>query len=150
MLKAGMCYGAHGNVGTFSLSRSQGYVARSVIEPGDEESYKQVVVILAICVRDCDPRPRQTAGSKWSIPAPKRKERAMKSPEQVTDDVMGSSVATQVVDVVRHAMFAGAVALPMALLAATDGFESDSDFASAGELWLDVQNRMKVATERNL
>jgi len=74
----------------------------------------------------------------------------MKSPEQVTDDVMGSSVATQVVDGVRHAVFAGAVALPMALLAATDGFESDSDFASAGELWLDVQNRMNVATERNL
>jgi hypothetical protein len=47
-------------------------------------------------------------------------------------------------------VFVGAVALPMALLAATDGFESDSDLASAGELWLDVQNRMKVATERNL
>ena len=107
-------------------------------------------MILAICVRDCGPRHRQTAGSKWSIPVPKRKERAMKSPEQVTDNVMGSSVATQVLDVVRHAMFAGAVALPMALLAATDGFESDCDFASAGELWLDVQNRMKVATERNL
>ena len=84
------------------------------------------------------------------IPAPKRKERAMKSPEQVTDDVMGSSVATQVVDAVRHAVLAGALALPMALLAAADGFESDSDFASAGELWLDVQNRMQVATERNL
>ena len=137
-------------MGTFSLSVSQGYAAQSVIEPGEEESYKQDIVILAVCVSNCDPRPRQTAGIKWSIPAPKRKERAMKSPEQVTDDVMGSSVATQVVDAVRHAVFAGAVALPMALLAATDGFESDSDFASAGELWLDVQNRMQVATERNL
>ena len=150
MLKAWMCYGARGNMGAFSLSRSQGSAFQSVIEPGDAEAYQQVVVILAICVCDCDPRSRQTAGSKWSIPAPKRKERAMKSPEQVTDDVMGSSVATQVLDVVRHAVFAGAVALPMALLAATDGLESDSDFASAGELWLDVQNRMKVATERNL
>ena len=137
-------------MGTFSLSVSQGSAARSVIEPGEEESYKQDIVILAVCVSDCDPRPRQTAGITWSIPGPKRKERAMKSPEQVTDDVMGSSVATQVVDAVRHAVFAGAVALPMALLAATDGFEGDSDFASAGELWLDVQNRMKVATERNL
>ena len=137
-------------MGTFSLSVSQGYAAQSVIEPGDGESYKQDIVILAVYLGNGDPRPRQTAGIKWSIPAPKRKERAMKSPEQVTDDVMGSSVATQVVDVVRHAMFAGAVALPMARLAATDGFESDSDFASAGELWLDVQNRMKVATERNL
>jgi len=76
-------------VGTFSLSGSQGYAAQSVIEPGEEESYKQAVVILAICVCDCDPRPRQTAGITWSIPGPKRKERAMKSPEQVTDDVMG-------------------------------------------------------------
>lgn len=74
----------------------------------------------------------------------------MKSPEQVTDDVMGSSVAAQVVDAVRHAVFAGAMALPMALLAAADGFESESDFASSGELWLDVQHRMQVATERNL
>ncbi len=74
----------------------------------------------------------------------------MKSPEQVTDDVMGSSVVTQVVDAVRHAVFASAVALPIALLAAADSFESDSNFASAGELWLDVQNRMQVATERNL
>jgi hypothetical protein len=145
-----MRYGTRGNVGTFSLSGSQGSAARNVIEPGDEESYKQDIVILAACVSDCDPCPRQTAGSKWSIPAPKRKERAMKSPEQVTDDVMGSSVATQVVDAVRHAVFAGALALPMALLAAADGVESDSDFASAGELWLDVQNRMQVATERNL
>jgi len=40
--------GARGNVGTFSLSRSQGYSARSVIEPGDEESYKQDIVILAV------------------------------------------------------------------------------------------------------
>jgi len=74
----------------------------------------------------------------------------MKSPEQVTDAVMGSSVATQVLNGVRHAVFVGAVALPMALLAATDGFESDSDLASEVDLWLDVQNRMKVATERNL
>jgi hypothetical protein len=46
----------------------------------------------------------------------------MKSPEQVTDDVMGSSVATQVVDAVRHAVFAGALALPMALLADARAF----------------------------
>ena len=74
----------------------------------------------------------------------------MKSPEEVTDDVMGSSVATHVFDAVRHAVFAGALALPMALPAVADGFESDSNFASAGELWLDVQNRMQVATEKNL
>lgn len=74
----------------------------------------------------------------------------MKSPEQVTDDVMGSSVTTHVADAVRHALFAGALALPLALLAAADGFESDSDFASAGELWLDVRNKMQVSTERNV
>lgn len=74
----------------------------------------------------------------------------MKSPGQITDDVMGSSIATHVIDAVRHAVFAGAVALPMAFLAAADGFESDSDFVSAGELWLDVHNRMQVAMERNL
>ena len=74
----------------------------------------------------------------------------MKSPEQVSDDVMGSSITTQAVDAVRHAVFAGAMILPMAFLAAADGFESDSDFSSSGELWLDVQNRMQVATERNL
>jgi len=77
---------------------------------------------------------------------PKRKDRIMKSPEQITYDVIGSSVATHVVDAVRHAVVAGT----LALLAAADGFESDSDFASGGELWLDVQNRMQVATERNL
>lgn len=74
----------------------------------------------------------------------------MKSHDELTDDVVGSNVASHVVDAVRHTVFAGALALPMALLAAADGFESDGDFASAGELWLDVQNRMQVATERNL
>ena len=65
-----MSYGAHGNVGTFLLSGSQGSAFQSVIEPGEEESYKQDIVILAVCVSDCDPSPRQTAGLKWSIPAP--------------------------------------------------------------------------------
>jgi len=137
-------------VGTFSLSRSQGSAARSVIEPGDEEAYKQEVVILAASVRECDPRPRQTAGSKWSIPAPMRKARAMKSPEQVTDDMVGSSVTATVVDMVRHAVFAGAVALPMAILGTMDSVETDSEFASAGEMWLDVQNRMHVAASRDV
>jgi len=39
-------------LGTSSLSRSQGYFARSVIEPGDEESYKQDIVNPAIHVSD--------------------------------------------------------------------------------------------------
>jgi len=74
----------------------------------------------------------------------------MKSQDELTDDVVRSNLVSHVVDAVRHVVFAGAVALPMALLAAVDGFESDSDFASAGELWLDVQNRMQVATEKNM
>jgi len=72
----------------------------------------------------------------------------MKSRLETTDDVLGSSVTASLVGAVRHAVLATAVALPMAMLATLDGFEGESDCASAGELWLDVQNRMKVATER--
>ena len=72
----------------------------------------------------------------------------MKSRQETTDDVLGSSVTVSFVGAVRHAVLATAVALPMAMLATLDGFESESDCTSAGELWLDVQNRMKVATER--
>jgi len=49
---------------------------------------------------------------------------------------------------VRHALFTTTVALPIALIAAVDTFESDSECTSAGELWLDVQSRMRTATER--
>jgi hypothetical protein len=52
--------------------------------------------------------------------------------------------------VVRNAVFTGAIAIPMALASAADGLESDANFATAGELWLDVQNKMQVATERIL
>lgn len=52
MLKALTWHGAHGNVGTFSLSRSQGYSSQSVIEPGDEDSYKQDIVTPALCMSD--------------------------------------------------------------------------------------------------
>lgn len=38
----------------------------------------------------------------------------------------------------------------MALASAADGLQSDANFATAGELSLDVQNRMQVATERIL
>jgi hypothetical protein len=72
----------------------------------------------------------------------------MRSRLETVDQVMGSSVAASLVGAVRHAVLATAVALPMAMLATVDSFESDSECASAGELWLDVQNRMKVATER--
>ena len=72
----------------------------------------------------------------------------MKSRLEMTDDVLGSSVTASFVGAVRHAVLATAVALPMAMLAAADGFESDSECASAGELWLDVQNRMKIAAGR--
>ncbi len=74
----------------------------------------------------------------------------MKSQLEVTDDVVGSSVTATVVDMVRHAVFAGAVALPMAILGVVDGVENESDFASAGEMWLDVQNRMHVAASRDV
>ena len=69
---------------------------------------------------------------------------------ETTDNVLGSSVTATVVDTVRRVMFAGAVFIPMALLAVADGFETNSNFTSAGELWLDVRNRMQVATERIL
>lgn len=72
----------------------------------------------------------------------------MKSRLEMTDDVVGSSVTTTFMGAVRHAVLASAIAVPMAILTAMDGFEGDSECASAGELWLDVQNRMKVATER--
>jgi len=73
----------------------------------------------------------------------------MKSRSEVSDAMVGSNIAADVLSVVRNAVFAGAVAIPMALSAAADGFESDS-YASAAELWLDVQNKMQVATERIL
>lgn len=72
----------------------------------------------------------------------------MKSRIEMNDDVLGSSVTASFVGAVRYAVLATAVALPMAILAATDGFEGDSECASAGELWLDVQNRMKIAAGR--
>jgi len=74
----------------------------------------------------------------------------MKSKLEVTDDVVGSSLTATIVDTVRHAVFAGAVALPMAILGVMDGVENDTDFASAGEMWLDVQNRMHVAADRDI
>ena len=73
----------------------------------------------------------------------------MKSRLEMTDDVVGSSVTANIVDAVRHAVFAGAVAIPMAILGVVDGVETESDFASAGEMWLDVQNRITAAAERN-
>ena len=72
----------------------------------------------------------------------------MKSRLETTDDVLGSSVTVSFMGAVRHAVLATAVALPMAMLAAADSFEGDSECASAGELWLDVQNRMKIAAGR--
>lgn len=51
------------------------------------------------------------------------------------------SATASLVSTMRATVFAGAVALPMAMLAALDGFESDAEFASAGELWLNVQQR---------
>ena len=73
----------------------------------------------------------------------------MKSRLEITDDVVGSNVTATIVDAVRHAVFAGAVAIPMALLGVMDGVETDSDFASAGEMWLDIQNRIDIAADRN-
>jgi hypothetical protein len=73
----------------------------------------------------------------------------MKSRLEMTDDVVGSSVTATIVDAVRHAVFAGAVAIPMAILGVVDGVETESDFASAGEMWLDVQNRITAAADRN-
>jgi hypothetical protein len=34
-------------------------------------------------------------------------------------------------------------------LGVVDGVETESDFASAGEMWLDVQNRITAAADRN-
>ena len=65
-----------------------------------------------------------------------------------TDEAFSSGVKASMLDSIRHAVLATAVALPMAVLAAMDGFENDSEATSAGELWLEVQNRMTVATER--
>ena len=71
----------------------------------------------------------------------------MKSRIEATDDAVGSSVTASFVGAVRHAVLATAVALPMAMLATMDNFESDFDCASAGELWLDIQNRMRAVSE---
>lgn len=70
--------------------------------------------------------------------------------ELKTDEALGSSVKASLLGTVRHAVFATAVSLPMAMVAAMDTFESDSEAASAGELWLEIQSRMTVATERIL
>ena len=48
----------------------------------------------------------------------------MKSRLEMTDDVVGSSVTATIVDAVRHAVFAGAVAIPMAILGVVDGVET--------------------------
>lgn len=72
----------------------------------------------------------------------------MNADVEKADEVVGSSVKASLLGTVRHAVFATAVALPMAMLAAMDDFESDSEAASAGELWLEVQSRMTVAAER--
>ncbi len=67
---------------------------------------------------------------------------------QKADEAMKTSVTASFLGTVRHAVFATAVALPMAMLAGGECFESDADCASAGELWLEVQSKMTVATER--
>lgn len=74
----------------------------------------------------------------------------MKTRSEASEAAVGTSVSADVLSVVRNAVFAGALAIPMALASAADGLESDGDFATAGELWLDVQNKMQVATERIL
>ena len=74
----------------------------------------------------------------------------MKTRSDMSEAAVETSVAADVLSVVRNVVFAGAIAIPMALASAADGLEGDSDFASAGELWLDVQNKMQVATERIL
>jgi hypothetical protein len=74
----------------------------------------------------------------------------MKTRSETSESAVGTSVSADVMSVVRNAVFAGALAIPMALASAADGLESDSEFATAGELWLDVQNKMRVAAERIL
>ena len=74
----------------------------------------------------------------------------MKTRSEASDAAVGTNVAADVLSVVRNAVLASAIARPRALAAAADGFESDSEFASAGELWLDVQNKLQVAAERIL
>jgi len=64
-----------------------------------------------------------------------------------TDEAFGSGMTASFLDTVRHAVFATAVALPMGMLLAVDGFENDSEAASAGELWLEVQSRLTVAAD---
>ena len=39
----------------------------------------------------------------------------MKTRLEISDDVVGSSVTANVMDTVRHVMFAGAIAIPMAM-----------------------------------
>ena len=68
----------------------------------------------------------------------------MKTRSEASEAAVGTSVSADVLSVVR------AIAIPMALASVADGLESDANFATAGELWLDVQNRMQVATERIL
>ena len=120
----------------------------TAIEPMPADLYKHTLVTAAL-LEGCF-HPANHGGYPLVIPVLIRKERAMKSRLEMNDDVVGSSVAATVVDAVRHAVFAGAVALPMAMLAVMDGFESESDYASAGELWLEVQNKLQGAAERNL
>ena len=73
----------------------------------------------------------------------------MKTRLEISDDVVGSSVTASVMDTVRHVMFTGAIAIPMAILGVMDAVETDSDFASAGEMWLDLQNRITASADRD-
>lgn len=67
----------------------------------------------------------------------------MKTREETTDDALSSTMTASFAGALRHTVFA------VAMLAAMDAFEGDSEAATAGELWLDVQNRMKVATDQS-
>ncbi|MEI6239662.1 MAG: hypothetical protein WCR51_04695 [Planctomycetia bacterium] len=65
-----------------------------------------------------------------------------------TDEAFGSGMTASFLGTVRDAVFATAVALPLGMLLAMDSFEGESEAASAGELWLEVQSRLTVAAER--
>lgn len=71
----------------------------------------------------------------------------MKTNDEAHAESERRSVAANLASVMRATIFAGTVALPMAMLAALDGFESDAEFASAGELWLTVHQRTQAPAD---
>ena len=116
----------------------------------DADPYKWAAAMRAVSYNEGPSADSFITGmARVVFPFPNARVSVMKSRLEISDDVVGSSVTATVIDTVRHAVFAGAIAIPMAILGVLDSVETDGDFASAGEMWLDLQNRIAASANEN-